>query len=90
MIPMLNPVDREYEDLSLHVELCASRYNQLIERLNNVDQRLLQMDQMLIDIKQTIVNTSTQTSDRYLKWAGFIILTLVTTTGALLSHLLFR
>ena len=67
----------ERTDLSLHVDLCAERYGQLIRKFDEVDSRLNQLTQMVSDIKESVNRITTSALHTYLKWAGFIIVTLL-------------
>jgi len=67
----------EKTNLELHVDLCAERYGQLIRKFDEVDDRLDQLTVMVSDIKQSVENITTTTQATYLKWAGFIIVTLL-------------
>jgi hypothetical protein len=67
----------ERTNLELHVDLCAERYGQLINKFDEVDSRLNQLTLMVSDIKASVTDLSTSALHTYLKWAGFIIITLL-------------
>jgi len=67
----------ERTNLELHVDLCAERYGQLINKFDEVDSRLNQLTLMVTEIKESVNNLSTSALHTYLKWAGFIIVTLL-------------
>ena len=67
----------ERTDLALHVDLCAQRYNQLISKFDEVDNRLNELTTLCSEIKNSISQIKTNTQATYLKWAGFIIVTLL-------------
>jgi prefoldin subunit 5 len=48
------PIDIEKENLEAHVELCASRYENLDKRLTSVEQKLTEL-QMLIQASQNSI-----------------------------------
>ena len=67
----------ERTNLELHVDLCAERYGQLIRKFDEVDGRLDQLTEMVSDIKESVNRITTSALHTYLKWAGFIIVTLL-------------
>lgn len=67
----------EKTNLELHVDLCAERYGQLISKFDEVDGRLDQLTGMVSEIKESVNKITTSTLHTYLKWAGFIIATLL-------------
>ena len=71
------PLEEEETNLDLHVKLCAQRYQQLLGKFDNVNTRLDRLETHIVDIKDKISAVNKTTSDTYLKWAGFIILTLL-------------
>ena len=76
----LNVIERiaaERTDLALHVDLCAERYSQLIRKFDEVDTRLDQLTHMISGIKDSVETITTSALNTYLKWAGFIIVTLL-------------
>jgi hypothetical protein len=77
----------ERTDLALHVDLCAQRYNQLINKFDEVDSRLNKLTNLCSEIKDTITILNTKTQSTYLKWSGFIIVTLIGAVGVLLGRL---
>lgn len=74
---MIGPIPEETENLRLHVDLCAQRYNQLISKFDEVDERLDRITIMCEEIKQKLGNDQKETYLRYLTWAGVIISILV-------------
>jgi tetrahydromethanopterin S-methyltransferase subunit G len=76
-ITMIGPIPEETENLRLHVDLCAQRYNQLISKFDEVDERLDRITIMCEEIKQKLGNDQKETYLRYLTWAGVIISILV-------------
>jgi hypothetical protein len=67
----------EKTNLDLHVDLCAERYGQLIRKFDEVDSRLDELTAMVSDIKASVNTITTSALHTYLKWAGFIIVTLL-------------
>jgi hypothetical protein len=81
----LEPLTQEHTDLSLHVDLCAKRYYQLIAKFEEVDSRLKGIDATLGEIKSSIEN---HTTVNYLKWAGSAIFVLSMALIGLVTKLL--
>ena len=67
----------ERTNLELHVDLCAERYGQLINKFDEVDSRLNQLTLMVTEIKESVNKITTSALHTYLRWAGFIIVTLL-------------
>jgi chaperonin cofactor prefoldin len=92
MIHMTNSIirtlERESEDLKLHVDLCAQRYSQLIDRFEVVENRLDRIDTNLVELKTIIENRSTHNYETYLKWGGAIIFVLSTALVGIITKLL--
>jgi chromosome segregation ATPase len=81
----LETLAQERESLSLHVDLCAQRYHQLIAKFEEVDSRLKGIDATLGEIKSSIEN---HTTVNYLKWAGSAIFVLSMALIGLVTKLL--
>jgi len=76
-LSVIENIQAERTDLALHVDLCAERYGQLIRKFDEVDSRLDQLTEMVSDIKVSVNQITTSALHTYLKWAGFIIVTLL-------------
>jgi len=76
-VSVIGPIPEESESLRLHVDLCAQRYNQLINKFDEVDERLDRITVMCEEIKQSSNATQKENFVRYLTWAGAIITVLV-------------
>jgi len=76
-LSVIENLQAEKTNLELHVDLCAERYGQLIRKFDEVDDRLDQLTIMVSDIKRSVETITTTTQATYLKWAGFIIVTLL-------------
>ena len=87
-LSFIENIAAEKTDLALHVDLCAQRYNQLIHKFDEVDQRLNQLTELCNEIKESIALLKSSTQSTYLKWAGFIIITLSGIVGGLIGHLI--
>lgn len=86
MTDLIKTIDQESEDLKLHVDLCAQRYHQLIDKIGTVEQRLTNIETMMVEIKQALNSTKSDTYQTYLKWTGVVIVALL---GAVI-HLVTR
>lgn len=87
-LAVIENIESERTDLKLHVDLCAQRYNQLIDKFDEVDQRLDAIQVTCETIKTELVNMKQNTSNTYLKWAGAVILLLGSVIGAAITHVL--
>jgi len=87
-LSVIENIEAEKTNLELHVDLCAQRYNQLINKFDEVDQRLDQLTQLCSEIKESITTIKSSTLTTYLKWAGFIIVLLTGCIGGLLGRLI--
>jgi len=76
-LSVLGNIEAEKTSLDLHVDLCAERYTQLIRKFDEVDERLSELTVMVADIKTSVNTITTSALHTYLKWAGFIIVTLL-------------
>ena len=86
----ITPVVGESENLELHTELCAQRYNQLINKFEEVDGRLIKIETMLEDIHSQLGNLDSQRYKTYLTWAGVVITTLLTFTAGLIGYIVTK
>jgi hypothetical protein len=84
---VITPVPGESENLELHTELCAQRYNQLMAKFDEVDGRLTKIETMLTDIHAQVGGLDSQRYRTYLVWAGVVITTLLTFTAGLIGHI---
>jgi hypothetical protein len=87
-LSIIESLTAEETDLKLHVDLCAQRYIQLINKFDEVDQRLTNLNTLCVEIKESINTIKSSTQMTYLKWAGFIIVLLTSVVGALIGRLI--
>jgi hypothetical protein len=87
-LSVIENIEAERTNLELHVDLCAQRYNQLINKFDEVDLRLNQLTQICSEIKDSVVTLRSSTQTTYLKWAGFIIVVLTGILGGLIGRLI--
>ena len=76
-LAVIRNIEAEKDSLDLHVDLCAERYNQLILKFDEVDQQLHSLTEMVAEIKNSVTQSTTSALHTYLKWSGFIIVTLL-------------
>ena len=89
-LAIIEPVSGESDSLELHTELCAQRYNQLIDKFTEVDDRLGRIEGMLTDIHSKLGMINTDRMRTLISWAGIAIMTLVTFTSGLISYIVTR
>ena len=77
MSELIEVVDGEESDLVLHTKLCSLRYQQLINKFDEVDLRLDQLTRLVSEVKESVNAITTSALHTYLRWAGFIIVTLL-------------
>lgn len=87
---IIETVEAERTSLDLHVDLCAQRYTQLINKFDIVDTKFTKIETMLVEIKESIKVDEDKNVSRYLKWAGAIIGLLSSTLIGLVLHLLLK
>jgi peptidoglycan hydrolase CwlO-like protein len=81
---IIEKIEGEETDLSLHVKLCEQRYNQLLSKFDSVDEKFKKIEVKfdtveahILEVKEKIASIGSTTDRMYLKWAGFIIVTLL-------------
>lgn len=84
---VIEPVAGESENLGLHTELCAQRYNQLIAKFDEMDTRLDELKGLVSEIRDRVADTRATQLETYLKWAGGIIMTFSGVIAGLFMHL---
>lgn len=89
-LELIKNIDAERESLDIHVDICAQRYLQLINKLDSVDQRFDRLESVVSDIHQRLTSTHTDTLKTYLTWASVIIAGLISTVGYLLATFVIK
>ena len=87
---LIETLAAERTNLDLHVDLCAQRYNQLLNKFDDVDARFSKIETILVEIKDTISANKNDNTEKYLKWGGAVIFVLSTALIGLVTHLLFK
>ena len=85
-LELIASIDAEREDLGTHVDICAQRYAQLINKLDSVDQRFDRLESVVREIHDRVINTREDTLKTYLGWAGVIIAVLLSSTAYLVTR----
>lgn len=85
-LELIKNIDAERESLDVHVDICAQRYLQLINKLDSVDQRFDRLEGVVEEIRDRVTDSREDTLKTYLTWAGIIIAGLTGIVGYLLSH----
>lgn len=85
-LELIKNLDAERESLELHVDICAQRYAQLINKLDSVDQRFDRLETVVREIHDRVVNNREDTLKTYLGWSGVIIAVLLSCTAYLVTR----
>jgi hypothetical protein len=86
---IIDTLEIERTSLAAHVDLCAQRYAQLMDKFDVVDDRLDRIESVLETIAKTISTDKTETLKTYLAWSGVVITGLFGMVGFLVNKLLF-
>ena len=86
---IIDTLEIEKTSLEAHVDLCAQRYQQLMDKFDVVDNRLDRIEDIVSGIAKTINQDQRETLKTYLGWAGVAILGLVGLVGFLANKVLF-
>lgn len=86
MSQLIDTLHKERDDLSLHVQLCEQRYNQLLNKFETVDSRLDKIETMLEEIDKKLTDNKTLSYKKYLSWSGALILILVSAIATIITN----
>jgi DNA-binding transcriptional MerR regulator len=75
----------EKKSLEAHVELCASRYRFLEEKLETVERDIAQLYQMTSEIRDMMQNISEKRNDQIMAWGLGIMGLMIGIIGYLLA-----
>jgi hypothetical protein len=73
------PYPNESEDLEMHVNICAERYQQL-------DNRLVSLENDMTDIKQVIKDSNDSIRNTVITTAGAILVAIIAVLGTVLTQ----
>lgn len=76
----------EKENLEAHVDLCAERYDSLLDKINRLEHRMSDMDMVVRDILDKLTKMEARQHYNWLKTAGFTIGLLLSVVGFLIVN----
>lgn len=71
---LIDKIPQESQDLALHTDLCQQRYHQLYHKFLDVERRFANIENMMLEIKDKLDDYKDTSLNRYLAWAGVLIL----------------
>jgi uncharacterized protein YydD (DUF2326 family) len=77
----MEPTDLEKKSLETHVDLCATRYMFLEEKLNDVEEKVDALEKLTKQVHECVIKSNEKRTDQQLKWAGGIIAILLAVSG---------
>ena len=86
---MAETTDIEKKSLEAHVELCASRYRFLEDKLRSVETALVEANNTIIEVRDMVQNMAHQRNNQIITWGGSVIALLIGIIGFLISHFVF-
>jgi hypothetical protein len=87
---MVEATDIEKKSLEAHVELCAERYNQLEARFEHVDSKINHLETLLREVHDMVQKMAEKRTDQLIGWGVGIIVSLLATTGYLITQYVFK
>jgi hypothetical protein len=87
---MVDATDIEKKSLEAHVELCAERYNQLEARFEHVDSKINHLETLLREVHDMVQKMAEKRTDQLIGWGVGIIVSLLATTGYLITQYVFK
>jgi hypothetical protein len=72
------------------VELCAERYNQLEARFEHVDSKINHLETLLREVHDMVQKMAEKRTDQLMGWGVGIIVSLLATTGYLITQYVFK
>ena len=87
---MVDATDIEKKSLEAHVELCAERYNQLEARFEHVDSKINHLETLLREVHDMVQKMAEKRTDQLMGWGVGIIVSLLATTGYLITQYVFK
>lgn len=76
----LPPIDAERTDLSTHVDLCASRYQEVEKRLDSLETKVDELGKKITEVKSDLTKILIST-------AGTIVVALIGATATIINHI---
>lgn len=75
----------EKENLEAHVDLCAERYDSLLDKIDRLEHRMSDVESVTRDILNKLIQLENRHNTLWFKTAGVVIGLLVASIGFLLS-----
>lgn len=85
---IIETLEQEGEDLALHVDLCARRYQQITERIDRIDAKIDSITDSVIEIRDRMREDQRDNYKMYLGWATAALTTGATIASAAIVHFL--
>jgi len=85
---IIETLEQESQDLALHVDLCARRYQQITERMDRIDAKIDSITEIMSEIRDTIRVDQRDNYKMYLGWATAALTTGATIASAAIVHFL--
>ena len=86
---MAETTDIEKKSLEAHVELCASRYRFLEEKLRSVEAAVAESNATIIEVRDMMQNMAHQRNRQIMSWGTSLIALLLGIIGFLISRFVF-
>ena len=86
---MAETTDIEKKSLQAHVELCASRYRFLEEKLRSVEAAVAESNATIIEVRDMMQNMAHQRNSQIMSWGTSLIALLLGIIGFLISRFVF-
>lgn len=83
---MAETTDIEKKSLEAHVELCASRYRFLEEKLKSVENAIAESNATIIEVHDMVQAMAQKRNDQLISWGTGIIGLLLGIIGFLITH----
>lgn len=78
--------DKESEDLSTHVSLCAERYRGIQQKYESLDERFGKLEEKLDSVKDTIQNINSGMMKVIVSTVGTIVVAIISAISIFLSR----
>jgi L-rhamnose isomerase len=76
----ISTIEREKEDLGVHVDICAQRYQSLDDRLDKVEKKV-------DEVKKTVETFKVDLTKTLVATAGTIVVALIGCAGIIINHI---
>lgn len=86
---MAETTDIEKKSLEAHVELCASRYRFLEDKLKSVEAAIAESNSTILEVRDMVQNMAHQRNNQIVNWGTSVIALLLGIIGYLISRFVF-